>query len=320
MNTAIKKRIRKTTDANVRDRLRLVGNVQDGLNITEAAAKLGMSQLWGSKWWARYKEYGFGGLEDRPRSGRPPKVARDKIDEAIAGSAAWTSDRLLAHIEETGVRYCQGYGGILLRKRGYTLKVAVKQYAGRAPLVEIEKFQRNMRRRIRRCQKKGLPVLVEDEAIFVADASPGRVYTPPGIRAVCHVTGTHDRTIMYGVLALNGRQFFRQYDKFNGDTFAEYLKEVRNEFGRSLMIVDRAPQYRAKIVGKTRRRITGIRLAFLPVALPELSAVEECWRQSKRDLLKVLYVTMGRLRPTLDEYFAGKTFGLDILRYLMRSL
>ena len=185
--------------------------------------------------------------------------------------------------------------------------------------MEIEKFQRNMRRRIRRYQKKGLPVLVEDEAIFVADASPGRVYTPPGIRAVCRVTGTHDRTIMYGVLGLDGEEFFRQYDRFNGDTFAEFVKEVK-EFGKSLMIVDRAPQHRARIVGKTRRRITGIRLAFLPVASPELSAVEECRRQSKRDLLKVSCVTMGRLRSTIDEYFAGKTFDLDIPRYLMRSL
>ena len=119
---------------------------------------------------------------------------------------------------------------------------------------------------------------------------------------------------------MDGEQFFRQYDKFNGDTFAEYLKEVKKEFERALMIVDRAPQHRANVVGRMLRRLTGIRLAFLPVASPELSAVEECWRQSERDLLKVSYVTLGRLRQTIDEYFASKTFGLDILRYLTRSL
>ena len=278
MNTAIKKRIRKTKDANVRDRLRLVGNVQAGMSITAAAEKLGMSQPWGSKWWARYKAEGFDGLKDRPRSGRPPKVARDEIDEVIDQSTAWTSDSLLDDIEkDTGVRYCTGYGGILPRKRGYSLKVAVKQHVRRAPPEVIKKFQGNMRRRIRRYQKKGQMVLVQDEAIFVADAQPGRVYTPPGIRAVCRVSGTHDRTIVYGVLGLNGEQFFRQYDKFNGDTFAEFLKDVKKEFGKALMIVDRAPQHRAKVVRKTLKKITGIRLAFLPVASPELSAVEECW-------------------------------------------
>jgi len=49
MNTAIKKRIRKTKDTNVRDRLRLVGDIQESGNITQAAKKLSMSQPWGSK-------------------------------------------------------------------------------------------------------------------------------------------------------------------------------------------------------------------------------------------------------------------------------
>ena len=215
-------------------------------------------------------------------------MARDKIDGMVTHSTTWTSDGLLDRIEkETGVRYCPGYGGILLRKMGYSLKVAVKQHVRRAPLEAIHKFQRNIRRRIKRYQKKCIPVLVQDEAIFVADARSGRVYTPPGIRAVCYVSGTHDRRIVYGVLGLDGEQFFRQYDKFNGDTFAECLKEVKKEFGRALMMIHRAPQHRANVVGRMLRRLTGIRLAFLPVASPELSAVEECWRQSKKDLLKV---------------------------------
>ena len=49
----------ETKDANVRDRLRPVGDVQEGMSITKAAKKLGMSQPWGSKWRARYKAEGF---------------------------------------------------------------------------------------------------------------------------------------------------------------------------------------------------------------------------------------------------------------------
>ena len=50
VSAAIKKRIRKTKGASVRYRLRLVGDVQDGLTVAEAAKKLGMSKPWGSKW------------------------------------------------------------------------------------------------------------------------------------------------------------------------------------------------------------------------------------------------------------------------------
>ena len=66
--------------------------------------------------------------------------------------------------------------------------------------------------------------------------------------------------------------------------------------------------------------MAGVRLAFLPAATPEMSAVEECWGRSKRRLLRAPHVTMGRLRQTIDEYFASKTFGLDIPRHLTRSL
>ena len=84
--------------------------------------------------------------------------------------------------------------------------------------------------------------------------------------------------------------------------------------------MDRAPQHRANIVKKTLRKLCGIRLAFLPRATPELSAAEECWRQSKPDLLGVPYITIGKLRDAVTEYFENKVFGLDIYKYLMRKL
>ena len=202
MNTAILKRIEKTNDANLRDRLRLVGNVQDGMTITGAAAQVNRSQPWGSKWWKRFKNEWFDGLKDRPRSGRPPLVPKETLDqirEEISKIAAWTSEPLLELIyKKTGIRYCVGYGGILLRKWKYTMKTPVKQHANRAPMDEIVKFQRNIKARIKRCVKKGIPVFVQDEAIFVADAKPRRVYTLPGVRAVSYVTGTHAKTIVYG--------------------------------------------------------------------------------------------------------------------------
>ena len=83
--------------------------------------------------------------------------------------------------------------------------------------------------------------------------------------------------------------------------------------------MDRAPQHKACAVKKARRKMGGIRIAFLLRATPELSAAEECWRQSKGELLRVSYVTMGNLRDAITDY-ENKTFNLDVYRYLMRSL
>ena len=57
------------------------------------------------------------------------------------------------------MRYCIGYGGILLRKWKYTRKTPVKQHANRAPMEEIVKFQRNIKARIKRCVKNEYPSL-----------------------------------------------------------------------------------------------------------------------------------------------------------------
>ncbi len=37
-------------------------------------------------------------------------------------------------------------------------------------------------------------------------------------RSVVTVTGSHDKTIVFGVLALDGKQLFRQYEKFDGQS------------------------------------------------------------------------------------------------------
>ena len=324
MNTAILKRIRKARNADERDRLRLVGNIQDGVTITAAAGQVNKTQPWGTKWWKRFRDEGFEGLKDRPRSGRPPLVTQQQMGEVreeVSKTLGWTSDHLLDLIcKKTGIRYCLGYGGLLLRKWGYTLKVTVKQHANRATKEEIARFQRNIQARIKRCRRNKIPVLIQDEAIFVADAKPRRVYTPPDVRAVTYVTGTHERTVVYGVLGLNGEQLFCQYDKFDADHFIEFLKEIKRRFTRALVIMDRAPQHKACAVKKARRKMGGIRIAFLPRATPELSAAEECWRQSKGELLRVSYVTVGNLRDAITDYFENKTFNLDVYRYLMRSL
>ena len=44
------------------------------------------------------------------------------------------------------------------------------------------------------------------------------------------VTGSHEKTIVYGVLSLNGKQLFRQKDdKFDSHSFIDYLGQVKKE-------------------------------------------------------------------------------------------
>ena len=48
---------------------------------------------------------------------------------------------------------------------------------------------------------------------------------------------------------MEGKQLFRQYDKFNGDTFLDFLKIIHHKFPRCYLFMDKAsPHYRSRKV------------------------------------------------------------------------
>jgi hypothetical protein len=83
-------------------------------------------------------------------------------------------------------------------------------------------------------------ILVQDESIFVYDSLVRRKkWTAKGVRPTVITTGSHQKTCVFGTLSLNGRQLFRQYNRFNEDTFLSYLKKVKRKFHKSIIFLDR---------------------------------------------------------------------------------
>ncbi len=94
-------------------------------------------------------------------------------------------------------------------------------------------------------------MLVEDESIFVYDsflAKKRRWIVKEKRPAVVTVRGAHHKTIIYGVLSLDGKQLFRQYKRFDSQSFIAYLEEIKKKFNKFIMFVDRATQHRSKMV------------------------------------------------------------------------
>ena len=90
---------------------------------------------------------------------------------------------------------------------------------------------------------KGFTIAVQGESIFVHNTLIRRkLWLPKGIRPVVTVTGSHQRTCVFGTLTADRRQLFRQYNTFNQDTFLNYLKQVKKYLGKVVMFTDRARQ------------------------------------------------------------------------------
>jgi|SRR4051812_14588305 hypothetical protein len=92
--------------------------------------------------------------------------------------------------------------------------------------------------------KSGWNLLVQDESIFIHDSITTK-QKGDGLstkkRPVVTVTDSHEKTIIYGALSLDGKQFFRQHERFDSLlSFVAYLEKARKKFRRFIMIVDRA--------------------------------------------------------------------------------
>ena len=83
------------------------------------------------------------------------------------------------------------------------------------------------------------------------------------------------KTIVFGLITLDGEGFFQRYGSFTGKEFVEFLKAACEKFGKILMITDGAPQHRSKFVREEIGRLDGVGPQFLPPGCPDLNAIEE---------------------------------------------
>ena len=168
---------------------------------------------------------------------------------------------------------------------------------------------------------KGFTIAVQDESIFVHDVIVRRkLWLPKGTRPVVTVTGSHQRTCVFGTLTADKRQLFRQYDLFNQYTFLDYLKQIKKRLGKAILFTDRARQHQSKKVREyIKENNDSIKIFYLPKGSPEFNAVEECWRQGKYDLLvSKYYPKFTDLKSTISRYYRTRRFNLDIVKYLLR--
>jgi putative transposase len=86
---------------------------------------IGPDGRWAYKWLKRFDEPGLEGLEDQPRTGRPPKVSEEKFvkikRELSENAAGWKAKEVMNIIyKKTAVRYHEVHVYRLLHKWGFS--------------------------------------------------------------------------------------------------------------------------------------------------------------------------------------------------------
>ena len=83
---------------------------------------------------------------------------------------------------------------------------------------------------------------------------------------------------MFGAISLEGKQLFRMYERFNEDTFYEFLKQIHYKFPKCYLFLDKAPQHYKSC--KVRRYFQEHKHTLIPIYLPTASPQSLClWKR-----------------------------------------
>ena len=133
--------------------------------------------------------------------------------------------------------------------------------------------------------------------------------------------GSRIRVVACGAVAGDGTRPMRTYGTSSAANFVRCPGPARRKWGRVLSIMDNAPRRMSKKVRRCLERIPDVMPPYLPVARPELGAVEGVRGQAKYRLVTPVFcATLDGLKAAVPGHFRTCAIKAGICKYLMRSL
>ena len=146
-----------------------------------------------------------------------------------------------------------------------------------------------------------------------------KIWVVKGSKPVVLTTGSHKRTVVYGALADDGTQLFRQRKNGDAQNFLPYMDDLRRKYPFMVLFLDRATYHKTDedVKAYFRKHRKTVRLRWFPPGFPEANPLEECWRQGKgSDLLTSFPESFEKFKETIGAYYRTKRFKLNLYNYL----
>jgi transposase len=244
-----------------------------------------------SAWLGRWEESETDGLDDEPKSGRPPTLSKEEEKEAVEivkQEPRSLKQQLLVIIERFGKKLgvetlrnlCQRHG-LSWRRIRRSLRRLRDEAAFRQAEKELEGWKA--------AHRAGLCDLYYfDEAGFMRIPSVGYAWQGKGER----LEVTSQRSVPENVLAFLGLSGDFHPFVFRGSVDTELVIDCFETFSRGIcketwVVIDNAPihiseEFEDQLARWTQR---GLHLYFLPAYCPELNLIEHVWRKIRYEWL-----------------------------------
>ena len=322
-NEQIVELYKRETNAKKKEKLLAVRHIKiNKKSIQEVADILCKAYNTVKSWYKRFIEHGPDGLDDKPRSGRPPKLKNHKLDEFLAESDHVFPKILVARIKsEAHVSYTLSGIRKSLRERGYSPKVPMQSYANKAPIDEVIEWQKYMKGRISCLRRAGFRLWVADQTTIILDyVSKRGPWSPVGQRVYVPYHGTHQRIMVCGAFSTGVPPVFSITDQFKAPEALEFIQGlVRHR--KSLLVVDRAKVHDSKIVREfVEQNPDKIQMEYFPRGWPTLNASEFAWNPLKsQPYIHGKYSNVDDRIDEVEEFANTYDFNLNVEQHLFKN-
>ena len=293
-----------------------------GRTHRDTAGMLMVDESTVSAWVGAYRLAGAAGLDDSPRSGRPPHIPRESIEGMLENVKSITAVDFVTMLnDQFGVRYDISYARRLLRAMGFTLKKRSVISAGTPSQDMVEEWQKDTRKEVEKYEKAGYAVVTIDESHQKTSMfGTGRVYTrgePEVITAPVAV----EKMSVFGGLSLDGEPFFMEAEKANSGTFVLCLKELEKKWKKVFLILDNARYHNSQTVRDyVESRNGNVVLCFLPPYSPFLNPAEALWKYGKGIIRRMLHPPPGGAMQCIMDVYNAYVCGFDPRNILFRNV
>jgi transposase len=283
-------------------RIRAVRAVIDGgMVITDVAQAYGTDRSTIHRWLKRFETDGETGLERKPVSGRPRKLAGldadALVDMVLAPASAfgyetdfWTTRRLIQVIgSEFGVVLSKRTVLRRLHEAGLSYQKPEREYFELSEEERAE-WRRSELPRIRRAVRKYRAILYfQDEANVSLTALLGKTWGLVGRTPKQRVTGTRGGVSAVSAITHRGQLIFRLHEKrIASDEVIDFLGQMLRHHPRRhpVVVMDQAPPHTSK---KTKAYIDSqhrLHVFWLPKYSPDWNPDEKVWNHLTHQELK----------------------------------
>ena len=274
-------------------------------------------------WLVRMARRGLGGRFDRKSTGRKKILNPQTLKKIMGwtrrdplrygfGPASWRLDMVNEMIRrETGRPARPRTLRRILRRPGLSYSKPRPVPRKTVPAEEQGMFKERVKRTILGVSGHGHAVPAVDEAGIMRGTSPGYGWRQAKSRDEVR-TGFSTKAVRpFGALGRD-RIHVKAMERTNSETFVEFLKELRQEYGRLVILLGNASYYRYRAVNEFVKSTCGeIKLAYLPPYTPQLNPIEIQWRvlkemlagkyfESTDDLVGAItdLIDSGQMRPS----------------------